>query len=121
METIISILALPVVLVAMVIDWLNSIVIATIQVVNALVKIIGVVVRSVSAVVTGFGSESVSAQALADSLGVGSSGSHITVFVEGVSRVWSAVPSALWVVIMSMFAVGIVVEWIRNHAAGSNS
>lgn len=121
METIISILALPVVLVAMVIDWLNSIAIATIQVVNALVKIIGVVVRSVTAVVTGFGSNPVSAQALADSVGVGSSGSHFTVFVEGVGRVWSAVPSALWVVLMSMCAVGIVLGWMKKHAAGSSS
>lgn len=121
METIISILSLPVVLVAMVIDWLNSIAIAAAQVVNALVKIIGVVVRSVSAVVAGFGSEAVSAQELANSVGVGSSGSYFTVFVEGVSRVWSAAPDALWVVLMSMLAVGIVLGWIRNHAAGSNS
>lgn len=121
METIISILALPAVLVAMVIDWLYSIAVGTIQVVNALAKIIGVVVRSVSAVVTGFGSNSLSAQALVDSVGVSSSGSYLTVFVEGVRRVWSAVPSAVWVVIMSMFGVDIVLGWIRKHAAGSNS
>jgi len=120
-DTIISILALPVVLVAMLIDWLNSIAIATVQVVNALVKIIAVIVRSVSAVVTGFASNSVSAQALADSVGVSSSGSYFTVFVEGVKRVWSAVPSALWIVIMSMFAIGIVLGWMKKHAAGSSS
>lgn len=121
METIISILALPVIVVAMVIDWLNSIAIATVQAVNALVKIIGVVVRAVSAVVAGFASDPVSAQDLADSVGVGSSGANFTVFVEGVRRVWSAVPSGLWVVLMSMVAVGIVLGWIRKHAAGSNS
>jgi len=105
----------------MVIDWLNSIAIATIQVVNALVKIIGVIVRSVSAVVTGFGSNAVSGQALADSVGVSSSGSYFTVFVGGVKRVWSAVPSTLWVVIMSMFAIGIILGWVKKHAAGSSS
>jgi len=93
METVISVLALPAILIAMIIDWINSIAIGTIQVINAGVKILGVVVRGLSAVLSGFASSPKTAEALMGSVGSGSSASYFTAFSNGVKRVWVAVPN----------------------------
>jgi len=121
METVISVLALPGILIAMIIDWINSIAIATIQVINAGVKILGVVVKGFSAVITGFGSSPKSSEALMGSVGSGSSASYFSAFSDGVERVWAAVPSEFWWVVMGMMAIGIVLGWVHKHAAGSSS
>jgi len=120
METVISVLALPAILIAMIIDWINSIAIATIQVINAGVKILGVVVKGFGAVVSGFASSPKSSEALMGSVGSGSSASSFTAFSDGVKRVWEAVPSDFWWVVMGMMAIGIVLGWVHKHAAGSS-
>ena len=120
METVISVLALPGILIAMIIDWINSIAIATIQVINAGVKILGVVVKGFSAVISGFASSPKSSEALMGSVGSGSSASYFTAFSDGVKRVWDAVPSQFWWVIMGMMAIGIILGWVHKHAAGSS-
>ena len=120
METVISVLALPGILIAMIIDWINSIAIATIQVINAGVKILGVVVKGFSAVITGFASSPKSSEALMGSVGSGSSASYFTAFSDGVKRVWDAVPSQFWWVVMGMMAIGIVLGWVHKHAAASS-
>lgn len=120
METVISVLALPGILIAMIIDWINSIAIATIQVINAGVKILGVVVKGFSAVISGFASSPKSSQALMSSVGSGSSASYFTAFSDGVKRVWAAVPSDFWWVVMGMMAIGIVLGWVHKHAAGNS-
>lgn len=119
METVISVLALPAILIAMIIDWINSIAIATVQVINAGVKILGVVVKGFGAVVSGFASSPKSSEALMGSVGSGSSAAYFTAFSDGVKRVWAAVPSEFWWVIMGMMAIGIVLGWVHKHAAGS--
>lgn len=121
METVISVLALPGILIAMIIDWINSIAIATIQIINAGVKILGVVVKGFSAVISGFASSPKSSEALMGSVGSGSSASYFTAFSDGVKRVWAAVPSDFWWVVMGMMAIGIVLGWVHKHAAGSSS
>jgi len=121
METVISVLALPAMLIAMIIDWINSIAIGTIQVINAGVKILGVVLRGLSAVLSGFASSPKTAEALMGSVGSGSSASYFTAFTDGVKRVWVAVPSEFWWVIMGMMAIGIVLGWVHKHAPGSSS
>ena len=120
METVISVLALPGILIAMIIDWINSIAIATIQVINAGVKILGVVVKGFSAVITGFASSPKSSEALMGSVGSGSSASYFTAFSDGVKRVWDAVPSQFWWVVMGMMAIGIILGWVHKHAAASS-
>ena len=121
METVISVLALPGILIAMIIDWINSIAIATIQVINAGVKILGVVVKGFSAVLTGFASSPKTSEALMGSVGSGSSASYFSAFSDGVKRVSEAVPSEFWWVVMGMIAIGIVLAWVHKHAAGSSS
>jgi len=92
----------------------NSIAIGTIQVINAGVKILGVVLRGLSAVLSGFASSPKTAEALMGSVGSGSSASYFTAFTDGVKRVWVAVPSEFWWVIMGMMAIGIVLGWVHN-------